>query len=118
MTETILVAFSKHEFKEFIKGTIQEALFEQANPSAQGRTFQAHEYLSIEDACLYLQLPKNTLYGYCHNNVIPFYKRGKRSYFLKSDLDIWLASGRKNTVKEMQAEALNSLKKGGGIKWK
>lgn len=106
------------ELDYLIQSSVRKALLEQANPPAQGRIFQAHEYLSIEDACLYLQLPKNTLYGYCHNNVIPFYKRGKRSYFLKSDLDIWLASGRKNTVKEMQAEALNSLKKGGGIKWK
>jgi excisionase family DNA binding protein len=113
MTETILVAFSKHEFKEFIKGTVREALNEQANPSTQGRTFQSHEYLSIEDACMYLKTTKNTLYGYCHNNVIPFYKRGKRSYFLKSELDSWLESGRKKSVKEMQDEALNSLKKGG-----
>ena len=113
MTETILVAFSKHEFREFIKGTIQEALFEQANPPSQSRAFQSHEYLSIEDACVYLQLPKNTLYGYCHNNVIPFYKRGKRSFFLRSDLDTWLASGRKKSVKEIETDALNSLKKGG-----
>ena len=113
MTETILVAFSKHEFKEFIKGTIQEALSEQAISSIQKKTFQSHEYLPIEDATVYLNLPKNTLYGYCHNNVIPFYKRGKRSYFLKSDLDNWLASGRKKSAKEIETDALNSLKKGG-----
>ena len=106
------------ELEILIQSSVRKALSEQANPTTQGRTFQAHEYLSIEDACIYLNLPKNTLYGYCHNNVIPFYKRGKRSYFLKSELDVWLASGRKQSAKETQAEALNSLKKGGGRTWK
>jgi excisionase family DNA binding protein len=104
------------ELDILIQSSVRKALSEQANSSIQGRTFQSHEYLPIDDACVYLQLPKNTLYGYCHNNVIPFYKRGKRSYFLKSDLDIWLASGRKNTVKEMQTEALSNFSRTGGVK--
>ena len=112
MTETILIAFSKHEFKELIKGTIQEAMSEQTN-SSKGKTFQSHEYLSIDEATIYLQLPKNTLYNYCHNNVIPYHKRGKRNYFLKADLDVWMASNRKKSGREIQEEALTKLKKGG-----
>ncbi len=112
MTETILIAFSKHEFKELIKGTIQEAMSEQAN-SSKGKTFQSHEYLSIDEAANYLQLPKNTLYNYCHNNIIPYHKRGKRNYFLKADLDVWMASNRKKSVREIHEEALTKLKKGG-----
>ena len=101
------------ELEILIQSSVRKALSEQANSPLQGRTFQSHEYLSIDDACAYLNLPKNTLYGYCSHNVFPFHKRGKRSYFLKSDLDTWLASGRKKSTKEIQAEALNSLKKGG-----
>ncbi len=108
-----LVLMTPTELDNLIQSSVRKALSEQSNQAIQGRTFQAHEYLSIEDACIFLNLPKNTLYGYCHNNVIPFYKRGKRSYFLKSELDVWLASGRKKSAKEIQAEALTSLKKGG-----
>ena len=108
-----IILVTPNELAVLIDISVRKALSEQANSSIQGRTFQSHEYLSIEEASLYVEKPQNTMYGYCHNNVIPFYKRGKRSYFLKSDLDVWLASGRKKSKKEIQAEALNSLKKGG-----
>jgi excisionase family DNA binding protein len=111
-----LVLLTPTELDNLIQSSVRKALSEQTNPSTQGRTFQSHEYLSIEDACIYLNLPKNTLYGYCHNNIIPFYKRGKRSYFLKSDLDTWLASGRKKTVKEIQEMAVSNFSKKGGLR--
>jgi excisionase family DNA binding protein len=113
MTETILVSFSKHEFREFIKGTIQEALSEQASQTTQGRQFHSHEYLSIEETSEYLHVPKNTLYNYCHHNVLVYHKRGKKNYFLKSDLDEWMASGRKKSAKEMEQDAIVRLQKGG-----
>ncbi|MDZ7896631.1 MAG: helix-turn-helix domain-containing protein [Arcicella sp.] len=100
------------ELDSLIQNSVRKALSEQASHT-QGRTFQSHEYLSIEEASEYLNVPKNTLYGYCHNNVIPFYKRGKFSYFLKSDLDEWMASGRKKSTKEIEQEAIIRLQKGG-----
>lgn len=114
MTETILVTFSKHEFKEFIKGTIQEALLEQA--TSQDRQHAAHEYLSMTEASKYLQLPQSTLYVFCHERRIPYSKKGKRNCFLRADLDNWLASNRKKSAKEIESEAMQNLRKGGRSK--
>lgn len=111
MTETILVAFSKHEFKEFLRGAMQELLNEQNLP--KDRQHAAHEYLNMAEASRYLQLPQNTLYAFCHERRIPYSKRGKRNYFLRADLDEWLSSSRKKSVKEIEVEAMANLRKGG-----
>jgi excisionase family DNA binding protein len=111
MTETILVAFSKHEFKELLKGTIQELLLEQATP--QGRQHAAHEYLSMTEAAQYLQIPQSTLYQFCAMRRLPYVKRGKRNYFLRSDLDAFMGADRRKSVKEIEAEAVIKMRKGG-----
>ena len=114
MTETILVAFSKHEFKELLKGTMQELLAEQAHP--QARQHAAHEYLSMAAAAQYLQLPQSTLYQYCHTRRLSYVKRGKYNYFLRADLGAFMAADRRKSVKGIEEDAMNKMRKGGGRK--
>jgi excisionase family DNA binding protein len=111
VTAPKLVLMTSDELENLIHSTVRKALAEQSNP--QGRQFQSHEYLSIEEASEYLHVPKNTLYNYCHHNVLVYHKRGKKNYFLKSDLDEWMASGRKKSAKEMVQDAIVRLQKGG-----
>jgi excisionase family DNA binding protein len=42
--------------------------------------------LTIQEAAEFLNLTVPTLYGKTHRNQIPFSKKGKRVYFLKSKL--------------------------------
>lgn len=91
---------------------VRTAIKEEIHP-IPSQSKQSHEYLSIAEAAAYLRLPINTLYSYCHQNTIPYHKRGKRSYFLKSDLDAWMASNRQKSVKEIQNEVLVKKQKGG-----
>lgn len=48
---------------------------------------------------------KQTIYCWVHFRKIPYCKRGKNLMFRKSDIDDWIASGRRKTETEMQAEA-------------
>lgn len=48
---------------------------------------------------------KATFYGYVHERVIPFHKRGKKITFLQSEIDFWLKQGRKKTYAETAIEA-------------
>ncbi|WP_158279514.1 helix-turn-helix domain-containing protein [Arcicella aurantiaca] len=105
---------TSEELEHLIQNSVREALSEHSNPTPKGKTFQPHEYLSIEEASIFLKRSISTLYSDCHNNSIPFYKRGKFNYFLKSELDEWLASGRKKTAKEIREEALSNLSTKGG----
>ncbi len=62
------------------------------------------EYLNVEQAAKYLNLAKQTLYGFTSNRKIPFIKKAKRLLFLKSDLDAWLQEGKKNSVVQIRAK--------------
>lgn len=68
---------------------------------------QADQWFDIEGLRNYL--PERpalaTVYGWVSARKIPFVKKGKRVLFLKSDIDEYLKSGRKQT-KEQEREAL------------
>ncbi|MEI6747804.1 MAG: helix-turn-helix domain-containing protein, partial [Bacteroidota bacterium] len=50
---------------------------------------------------LYQYLPdkpaKPTVYAYVQRRTIPFHKKGKKLFFLKSEIDLYLKSGRRTT---------------------
>lgn len=53
------------------------------------------ELLSINQAAQYLNLAKQTLYGFTSKGAIPYLKRGKKLYFKKSELNNWISEGKK-----------------------
>ena len=48
---------------------------------------------------------KPTVYAYVQNRTIPFHKKGKKLFFLKSEIDAWLKTGRRTTASEISSEA-------------
>ena len=80
---------------------------------------EADQLLTIQEAADFLDLSVATVYGYVHRQEIPVNKRGKRLYFSRQELTEWIKAGRKKTVSEIEAEAVNCLiskKKGGKTK--
>ncbi|HMG67777.1 MAG TPA: helix-turn-helix domain-containing protein, partial [Chitinophagaceae bacterium] len=57
-------------------------------------------WLNLTELCEYLpdKPVKPTVYGWVHHRVIPCHRRGKKLYFLKSEIDTWLKAGRKKTI--------------------
>jgi len=53
--------------------------------------------MTMEDLRIYLpeQPARQTVYCWVFDRKIPFEKYGKRLYFRKSTIDIWLANGRR-----------------------
>jgi excisionase family DNA binding protein len=103
-----LVLITPNELEQLIRKVLSED-----KAATQCREHAAHEYLNMAEASKYLQLPQNTLYVFCHERRIPYSKRGKRNYFLRADLDEWMASNRKQSVKEIEVAAMSQLRKGG-----
>lgn len=64
-------------------------------------------WMTVEELREYLpEHPQvQTIYTGCAVKRIPFNKQGKRLYFLKSEIDAWLKSGRRKTFAEIQADA-------------
>jgi len=65
--------------------------------------------ICINEAASLTKLAVPTLYGLVHQRKIPSYRRGKRLYFLKSELLAWIKAGRRQTVQEIKENAANSL---------
>lgn len=67
--------------------------------------------MNIEEAAAYLGFKKTSLYQKLKRKEIPYYKPsgGKRGavYFLREELDAWIASGRVATAAEIMARANN-----------
>jgi excisionase family DNA binding protein len=62
---------------------------------------EENKLLSVNEAAKHLNLARQTLYGFTSNRVIPFIKKGKKLYFKKSDLNIWLEEGKKSSIQQM-----------------
>ncbi len=58
---------------------------------------------------------KPTVYAWVSSGLVPVHKRGKKLYFLKSEVDQWLKEGRRKTraERERSASSLMANKKGG-----
>ena len=109
MANNIIVQFTENEFKDLLKACINEGIKESGYNTANSTS---DKLLSIPEAAIYLNLAPQTLYGFTSNRTIPFIKKGKKLYFKKSDLEIWLTDGRKATVKEMSNGTIAKIKGG------
>jgi excisionase family DNA binding protein len=60
--------------------------------------------LNVREAARYLGDAVATLYGRTSKNEIPFYKRGKKVYFKKSELLAWIEEGRVKSQSQIMEE--------------
>jgi excisionase family DNA binding protein len=68
-------------------------------------------FLDLDQASQYLSISKYTIYSFCSKRQIPHYKRGRRLFFAKEELDSWILD-RKNRFKshqEIEREACNRI---------
>lgn len=75
------------------------------------KTSEEDAFLSIEEAALIVNLSKATIYGLTHQKEIPFHKRGKRLYFLKSEILHWIKSGKRESKSDIENRADEYLSK-------
>ena len=78
----------------------------------ESKNFEDHDDdlpITIQEASELTKLAVPTIYGLVHKRKIPSYRRGKRLYFLKSELLAWIKAGRRSTIQELREDAQNSL---------
>jgi excisionase family DNA binding protein len=85
----------------------------QAKPQAS-----TDQVFDIDEAARYCKFSKPTMYALVSKGEIPHSKRGKRLYFLESELMNWIKEGRKRTNAELahEAERIVATKKKGGYR--
>jgi len=80
---------------------------------SQEQSTKADIWFDLKELCNYLpdKPTKPTVYGWVHYSLIPYHKKAKKLFFLKSEVDNWLKQGRKKTLAEISVEANHYLKK-------
>ena len=99
MKEIILT--SKSELECLINSSVRKAINEQ---KIESDNHKQDKILSIQEATIFLNLAKQTIYGFTSKNEIPFIKRGKKLYFRKLDLESWLLEGKRKSNTEILKE--------------
>jgi excisionase family DNA binding protein len=105
-----LIVTTHDELSTLIEEAVQKGIAVSKTKSTEYANI--NEFLTISQASSFLNLARQTLYGFTSNQTIPFFKKGKKLYFKKSDLEKWLSEGRKITRDELGA-ALSQIEKGG-----
>ena len=59
------------------------------------------DILSTSDVADYIKLTVSSVYGLVHYNKIPYCKKGKKLYFIKSDIDKWILEGSNKTTSDL-----------------
>lgn len=74
---------------------------------AEAPTEQPEQWLDLNDLIQYdpEKRTKPTWYSKISRNEVPHYKRGKKVYFLKSEIDEWLKQGKCKSNAEIEKEA-------------
>ena len=70
-----------------------------------------YDLMNVQQVAAYLSLSVQTIYGLVHKIEIPNFKRGKRLYFKRTEIDDWIGQSRRKTRVEIEQEATNYLLK-------
>lgn len=96
-----LIITTKEELGELIRTKLIEVLNEGKEDSP------VPEILDLKQAAEFLKLKVQTIYGYTSNSQIPYIKKGKKLYFEKSKLEVWLKEGSKESITEIRKKLGN-----------
>ena len=80
-------------------------------PSPQPNTGQQKQWLDLNELIEYdpEKRTKATWYSKISKGQIPYHKKGKKVFFLRTEIDQWLKEGRCKTNSEIEAEAKSYL---------
>lgn len=103
--------FTKDLSDQIIKSLTKSGIINQSEHSES----KGDQWLNVEDLCKYLpdHPCRNTIYKWKRKGIIPFHKRSKSLYFLRSEIDAWLKSKRGMTIAEMETKIDSNIFKRG-----
>ncbi|MBS1754268.1 MAG: helix-turn-helix domain-containing protein [Bacteroidetes bacterium] len=75
------------------------------------------EVLNLNQAAEYVSLSKSAIYKKTSERNIPHFKKGKKLYFKRRELDNWLTSMKISTKDEIDQAGTDYIIKKGKFKW-
>ena len=98
--------------------SIEKMLKEQATLQKE-QTMLQKERLDFNEACLHTGFSHSHMYKLTSKGEIPFSKpNGKKIYFSRKDLDVWLLRNRRSSQDELDQQAADYMLKRGRVRCK
>lgn len=92
-----------------------KAILEKLSEIKMALVKREREFLSLAEACEYLNLSRHTLYSYVKKELLPFFKlQNRRLYFRISDLNNFILNKKNYNMSQEQIEqiALDEIQSG------
>ena len=109
-----IVLISEEELRLIIRQELytHQKTVHQTEVKKQSETPENETFVTVQTASTLLCLSVQTIYAMISKGgILPHYKKGKRLYFLPSELKIWLREGKVKGFNELQQEAENYIKR-------
>jgi len=105
MDKTVFISLPIEDLQTVIIDCVNSCL--KNNTQEQPPTEQPEQWLDLNDLIKYdpEKRTKPTWYSKISRNEVPHYKRCKKVYFLKSEIDEWLKQGKCKSNAEIEQEA-------------
>lgn len=105
MDKTVFISLPIEDLQTVIIDCVNSCL--RNNTQEQTPNEQPEQWLDLNDLIHYdpEKRTKPTWYSKISRNEVPHYKRGKKIYFLKSEIDEWLKQGKCKSNAEIEQEA-------------
>ena len=105
MMEVLITTLSEADLKNLIKESIREVMEQtERKPESEDETG------GIELAIRITGYARSTVYALVSQRVLPHAKRGKKLWFSKADLVMWIKNGKRKTLEDLKNDARAFLK--------
>lgn len=93
--------FTADQFREILKETMVQALKDQRQPDAA----PVRKTMTVDEVAAFIGLSKSTIYIKTMRGLIPHYKRDKRVFFDRNEIEAWLLENKQITSSEAEKQA-------------
>lgn len=100
-----LIVIEQDELQQMIEASVRRVIkSEDSSKENHSKT----DHFTVKQASAFLDLAEQTIYGLTSRNEIPHYKRGKKLYFLKVELEKWILENRRPLKQKQSVYGKNS----------
>ena len=106
----MLVQLNVRQLQCIIRASVEEVLRNlnlSENDNEESR--EEEDILFVKDVCRLLNIKPVTLYTKTSKEEIPHFKKGRRLYFSRKELQKWILSGQKLTLSEREELSQRNL---------
>lgn len=99
-----IIVTSPEELEALIETSVKRVLKAQSSNNTSNNS----EHFTVKQTAAFLDLAEQTIYGLTSRNEIPHYKRGKKLYFLKTELEKWVFENRRPVMQKQSVYGKNN----------